>query len=160
MAYEQAQAELNQFIGAHRIATVEKMFVPNGDTSFWSVCVTYMDLANSIPAAGKRKIDYREVLDERSFAVFAKLRTLRKTMSDKEGVPAYALFTNEQLAAMVRGNVVSLQQLGAIDGIGKARLEKYGNAFLTVLRQEFSRMPDKGNRPCGVTHETGAYQPV
>jgi superfamily II DNA helicase RecQ len=48
-------------------------------------------------------------------------------------VPAYALFTNEQLAAMVTRRTRSLEALGAIDGVGKSRVEKYGPAFLAIL---------------------------
>jgi superfamily II DNA helicase RecQ len=57
------------------------------------------------------------------------LRTLRKTLADQEGVPAYALFTKEQLADMVRRPVLSLEGLAGIDGVGQARVEKYGDAF-------------------------------
>ena len=39
--------------------------------------------------------------------MFAKLRALRKTLADREGVPAYALFTNEQLADMVRRRITT-----------------------------------------------------
>lgn len=149
LAPEQAQEELNRFCSGHRIASVEKQFVANGDRSFWTICVSYIEQDNKLPAAGKGKVDYREVLDEKDFAVFVKLRTLRKTISEQEGVPAYALFTNEQLATMVRKRVATFTDLGAIDGVGKARLEKYGKAFLSVLSNEYggsrNRLPDTSN---------------
>jgi superfamily II DNA helicase RecQ len=78
------------------------------------------------------------VLDEKDFAIFAKLRTLRKSMAEKEGLPVYALFSNEQLAAMVQKRITTREALGAIDGVGKSRLEKYGQAFLELLRTEFA----------------------
>ena len=81
-------------------------------------------------------IDYREVLAEQEFAVFAKLRALRKTLAEREGLPAYALFTNDQLAAMVQQRATSTTALAAIEGVGKARVEKFGNAFLDILRAE------------------------
>jgi len=50
------------------------------------------------------------------------------------GVPPYAVFTNEQLAEMVRRPVQTLAGLAGIDGVGAARVEKYGPAVLEILR--------------------------
>ncbi len=80
------------------------------------------------------KVDYKEVLSAEDFAVFSKLRDLRKALAEKEAIPAYSIFTNEQLAAMVTGKVESQAALAKIEGIGAARIEKYGAAFLTVLK--------------------------
>jgi superfamily II DNA helicase RecQ len=61
---------------------------------------------------------------------------LRKALSEKEAIPAYSIFTNEQLAAMVTGKVDSLTSMSAIQGIGAARLEKYGKAFLALMAEK------------------------
>jgi hypothetical protein len=53
------------------------------------------------------KVDYREVLSAQDFAVFSKLREVRKGLAEKEGVPPYTIFTNEQLAAVVRQKVTT-----------------------------------------------------
>jgi superfamily II DNA helicase RecQ len=133
-----AQEKLNRFCAGHRVANVEKAFVANGDRSFWSVCVTWLDGAGEKGSRPKSRVDYKEVLNEKDFAIFVKLRTLRKTIAEKEGLPVYALFSNEQLAAMVQKRIITRTALGAIDGVGKARLEKYGEAFISVLRSEFA----------------------
>ena len=77
-------------------------------------------------------------------------------MADKEGLPAYTFFTNEQLAAMVQQRVKSLNALAEIPGVGAARVTKYGAAFLEVLKASLSAPlatdPIKGN-----STETGAY---
>jgi len=135
---DEATEHLNRFLSGHRIVSVEKNFVQDGQTSFWAVCVTYIE-QDSInrPAPMKRgKLDYREILPEAEFAVFAKLRNVRKLLADKEGVPAYALFTNEQLAAMVQRRVSTLTALREIEGVGGARAEKYGSDFLAILRAD------------------------
>ena len=118
---------------------MEKQFVANGDNSFWSICVCYAEKDGDLGAARRSRIDYREVLAEQEFAVFAKLRALRKTLAEREGLPAYALFTNDQLAAMVQQRATSTTALAAIEGVGKARVEKFGNAFLDILRAELDR---------------------
>lgn len=74
------------------------------------------------------------MLSEPDFVVFAKLRALRKALAEKEGVPAYALFTNEQLAEMVQRRARTLTELREIDGVGEARVEKYGKDFLGILQ--------------------------
>src|ERR1700678_3007827 len=94
--------DLNSFLRSHRIAAVDRQFVADGANSFWTVFVTFVHSGVAATAttrqdASKKRIDYREVLNEHDFAIFAKLRTLRKILADKEGVPAYALFTNDQL---------------------------------------------------------------
>jgi len=132
------QEELNAFISSHRIATVEKQFVTNGEQSFWAICVSYVESNKKSNKPGKSKIDYREILDDHQFALFVKLRTLRKELADQEGIPAFALFTNEQLADMVRDRVTSLSKMSDLPGIGKGRIEKYGEKFLDILRKEFA----------------------
>jgi superfamily II DNA helicase RecQ len=128
--------ELNAFLSSHRILSVERHFVADGSNSTWAVCVCYLQSAGR-PAPEKRgRVDYREVLSESDFAAFAKLRSLRKALAEKDGVPAYALFTNEQLAEMVRRRVRSVAAMEQIEGVGQGRSEKYGASFLDILRAE------------------------
>ncbi|MCI0667667.1 MAG: HRDC domain-containing protein [Methylococcaceae bacterium] len=135
IAPEHAEDALNKFCAQNPIASIEKQFVADGEKSFWSICVTGLENEPAARNTKKDKIDYREVLDEKQFAVFARLRTLRKGLAEREGVPAYALFTNEQLAEMVRQQIASLAGMAAIEGVGKARIDKYGEAFLRALKQ-------------------------
>lgn len=131
-----AEEEINSFLRAHRVLTIDRHFVQDGVNSVWAICISYLD-ANQRrhTASGKRpKVDYREVLSEPDFALFAKLRNLRKQMAEREAVPAYALFTNEHLAEMVRRKVQTASGLKEIEGVGEARVEKYGAAFLALLR--------------------------
>ncbi len=135
---EAGEGELNGFCASHRVYPVERQFAAAGEHSFWTVCVGYRDAAMTAigPATTPRnKVDYKEVLNEADFALFAQLRTLRKTLAEQEGVPAYALFTNEQLAEMVRHRVTSVAQLREIAGVGAARVEKYGTSFLQLIRE-------------------------
>jgi ATP-dependent DNA helicase RecQ len=45
----------------------------------------------------------------------------------------YNVFTNEQMAEMARRKTSSLAALGEISGVGAARLEKYGQAFVDEI---------------------------
>lgn len=132
-----AKEELNKLLRNGRIASVKKEFVSNGEDSFWAFCIEYLDGGLGAADKGRStsgpKIDYKEVLNEADFTVFARLRDLRKAVSDKEAIPAYSIFTNEQLAAMVTGKMDTLTALGTIPGVGAARLDKYGAVFLASL---------------------------
>ena len=134
---EESQQLLNSFCAQHRVLTVDKQFVDLGAESYWSICVSYIEgrVQSALKSADKKRerIDYKEVLGERDFSFYVKLRDLRKSLSEQEGVPAYALFTNEQLASMITQRVSTESELSKIEGIGKARLEKYGKAFIGVL---------------------------
>lgn len=146
---EVSQQAINAFCAKHRVVTMEKQFVALGTESFWSVCVTYIegDAESTANKVGSRRerIDYKEVLNERDFSVYAELRNLRKSISEQEGVPAYALFTNEQLAEMVTRRVNTQAQLGNIDGVGKGRMEKYGAAFVRILQAAWNAQSGKNH---------------
>ena len=143
------QEELNRLCAERRVAAVDRQFVTAGLDSFWSVCVAIAPGPGPLPAslkssgrragsgngkAGPSRIDYKEVLSEEDFAAFADLRKWRKQVAEVEGVPLYAVFTNEQLAEIVRHRVDTLAALGEIDGIGPARIERYGAAVLERLQ--------------------------
>ena len=38
-----AEAELNRFLAAHRVLTVDRHLIADGPRSAWAVCVTYVD---------------------------------------------------------------------------------------------------------------------
>lgn len=78
------------------------------------------------------KVDFKDILSDPEFAVFSRLRALRKEKADAEGIPAYAVFTNEQLAEMVQKRVANAAALREIAGVGEARAEKYGAGFLAI----------------------------
>jgi len=77
-------------------------------------------------------VDYKEILDPVEFALFVKLRELRKECAKKEEIPAYAIFTNEQLAQMAKARPATVTELAKVEGVGESRIEKYGKAFLAL----------------------------
>ena len=148
---EESQQALNAFCAQRRVMTIEKHFVAIGTESYWSLCVTYIEgsaqtiaqLANN----RRDRVDYREVLGEQDFAVYAQLRNLRKSLSEQEGVLAYALFTNEQLAEMVTRRVRTEAELAKVEGVGKARLEKYGGVFVQLLKTAMTSQTENKDAP-------------
>lgn len=134
----EAEAEMNGFLRAHRVLAVKKEFVPDGENSFWSFCVEYLDGAMSSTggtASSSRppKVDYREILTPEEFELFSRLRDWRKAAAEKEGVPVYAVLTNGHLAEVVQKKITTKAGLKGLEGVGEARMEKYGEALLRQL---------------------------
>ena len=62
------------------------------------------------------------------------LRELRTRLSREAGVPPYVIFHDATLREMVRLRPSSPSELLTLQGIGEKKLERYGVAFLEVLR--------------------------
>jgi superfamily II DNA helicase RecQ len=136
------EAELNGFLRSHRVLGVRKEFVSDGENSFWTFCVEYLEsppAGNGPPGNKLPKVDYKEVLKPEEFEVFSRLRDWRKGVAEQEGVPVYVVFTNEQLAEMVKKRVNTKAELKAIEGVGDSRIEKYADAVLE--RMTFNPVP-------------------
>jgi len=63
-------------------------------------------------------------------SLFERLRVLRKTTADKEGVPPYVIFHDTSLKEMSISYPGSLADLRKISGVGELKLKKYGDSFL------------------------------
>jgi ATP-dependent DNA helicase RecQ len=66
--------------------------------------------------------------------LFERLRSVRRALADSEGVPAYIVFSDAVLARMAAARPTDESGLLAISGVGPAKLQRYGEAFLRVLR--------------------------
>ncbi|WP_346839563.1 DNA helicase RecQ [Microbulbifer sp. SAOS-129_SWC] len=63
------------------------------------------------------------------------LRGCRKQLADDNGVPPYVIFHDATLRGMVQAKPQTPDQLLAVSGVGDSKLERFGEAFLTVLRE-------------------------
>ncbi|MDR0982538.1 MAG: HRDC domain-containing protein [Culturomica sp.] len=132
------QAELNKFLATNRVLEVEKHFFQNASFCGWSFCVNYLlnNVSGTQGAASgsfKNKVDYKQVLGEKEFAVFSKLREIRKQLSTEEAVPAYAIFTDEELAGIAQLPEIKANKLTDVQGIGTKKVEKYGKIMIERL---------------------------
>jgi superfamily II DNA helicase RecQ len=124
-----ALEELNRFLRGHRVLTLDR----ECHEGIWSFCVVWQAGAAEAGGEPAAKVDYKTVLDAPTFALFSKLRETRKALAEKENLPFYAVFTNEQLAEVARRRCAVPADLGKIDGIGAARVEKYGAAVVAAI---------------------------
>jgi ATP-dependent DNA helicase RecQ len=62
------------------------------------------------------------------------LKTLRSAIAREEKVPAYVVFPDRTLVEMAVRRPRSLVALADVRGVGPAKLEKYGERFLAIIR--------------------------
>lgn len=77
-----------------------------------------------------------DTLDADDRALFDALRARRRELADDAGVPAYIVFGDKVLLEMVARRPATPSQLLQVPGVGQAKLERYGDAFLEVLAWE------------------------
>lgn len=65
--------------------------------------------------------------------LFERLRTLRRELA--QGKPAYVVFDDATLRTIADARPSTLRELAAIRGVGPAKLEQYGQAFLDALAE-------------------------
>ncbi len=62
------------------------------------------------------------------------LRDCRKRLATEHNVPPYVIFHDATLREMLRARPDTREALLAISGVGQAKLERYGDDFLAILR--------------------------
>ncbi|MBV1798177.1 DNA helicase RecQ [Siccirubricoccus sp. G192] len=67
--------------------------------------------------------------------LFDALRAWRKREAAEQGVPAYVIFQNDTLAAIAERRPQDEDDLAMIAGVGRSKLERYGDAVLRVVRE-------------------------
>jgi ATP-dependent DNA helicase RecQ len=89
------------------------------------------------PKRARRRRDGRQ--DEYPHdPLFESLRTRRRELAAEAGVPPYVVFHDATLREMAQAKPASLQALARVSGVGAAKLERYGAAFVEVIRNHAS----------------------
>jgi ATP-dependent DNA helicase RecQ len=65
--------------------------------------------------------------------LFAKLKHLRKQIAEEENVPAFVIFSDATLADMTDKMPSDKTEFIGVTGVGQAKLERYGKAFITLI---------------------------
>ena len=67
--------------------------------------------------------------------LFDRLRSVRSKLARGRGVPAYIIFGDKTLRDMSRRMPVTLEEMIHVHGVGEAKLEQYGEAFVNEIAQ-------------------------
>ncbi|MCH8176609.1 MAG: DNA helicase RecQ [Proteobacteria bacterium] len=84
----------------------------------------------------------RPSLEATDQPLFDALRALRKSLADERGVPPYVIFHDKTLHQMIASLPTNLLEMADINGVGEQKLERFGEAFLSVMREFNGVRPD------------------
>jgi ATP-dependent DNA helicase RecQ len=65
--------------------------------------------------------------------LFQKLRDVRKELADRQGVPAYIVFSDKVLRELAAVKPKTTVEMLDVSGVGPAKLERYGETFLGAI---------------------------
>ena len=130
------EADMNRFLAMHRIVSIRTQWVMRGDVPYEVFTVEYQGEAPAKKDQPSQRIDYRDELEPEQFIRYCKMRDERKKIADNEAIKAFMVFTNEQLAAIARIENPTLADLKKINGVGEAKVEKYGARIIESIREQ------------------------
>jgi len=126
-----AQEEMNRFLRGNKILEVQNQLISNENGAYWCFCVRYIEKAFVPTDEQKGKVDYKQILDEATFKKFSKLREIRKKVAADEGLPAFAVFTDEELAGLAKLETITPKSMLTVKGIGDKKVERFAKRFIT-----------------------------
>jgi ATP-dependent DNA helicase RecQ len=81
----------------------------------------------------------KETLTDEDRALWEALRDCRRRIAAEHGLPPYVIFHDATLMQMVEHRPKNSEEMLALNGVGRTKLERYGEEFLGMIR-EYSAM--------------------
>ena len=94
----------------------------------------------------KRKQDGRKITES---SLYEALRALRAEIAAQEKVPAYVVFSNATLQDMCARRPITPSELLEVSGVGRAKADKYGDAFLACIKKHVLKAAGHEPAPAG-----------
>jgi ATP-dependent DNA helicase RecQ len=79
-----------------------------------------------------------EVASSGEEKLFNALKAQRTELAREQGVPPYVIFHDSTLLEMMKQTPTTLAQFERLNGVGQAKLEKYGRQFIQVIQSNFT----------------------
>jgi ATP-dependent DNA helicase RecQ len=67
--------------------------------------------------------------------LFVLLKNLRRRIAEEDEVPAFVVFNDASLAEMAQLQPDTQHEFLQVNGVGKTKLEKYGDRFLDLIKE-------------------------
>lgn len=135
---------LQEFIKNKEILSLRDHFFMRHEVPYLAMIVSYNLQSIEQPKTdGKKERDesWKELLTPEDMPLFNALRDWRNETSRRHGFAPYIICTNRQLAEIIQKRVGSKNQLAQIEGIGKAKVENYGDDIIALLKEKMVEMP-------------------
>ncbi len=94
------------------------------------------DQGRGQPSAARRPAAAADALDPAATAVWEALRGWRLAEARRQQLPPYVIFHDATLIEVARCRPRTLAALADIPGIGRSKLDRYGNAIIVVLDEQ------------------------
>lgn len=93
-----------------------------------------------------KKASFVGLTGDYSQKLFAQLRTERQRLAENESVPPFVIFSDRTLREMALYFPDTPDQMAGISGVGAAKLEKYGDTFMTIIEMYKHMNPDEAKK--------------
>ncbi len=81
----------------------------------------------------KNKSEFKNGVSQQDAELWDALRDCRKALAEEHGIPSYMIFHDATLMEMMETKPQTMMQLLRVNGVGEAKLNNYGQAFLDVI---------------------------
>ena len=71
--------------------------------------------------------------------IFKLLKDKRFEIAKEQKVPPYVIFHDKTLVEMINANPQSLTDMSSVSGVGAAKIKRYGQLFLDIIRDEMGQ---------------------
>ncbi|MEO1334925.1 MAG: HRDC domain-containing protein [Myxococcota bacterium] len=122
---------IQAFQDEHDVIDAQLQFFHHYGCPVWMVLVRYRGVANA--SERRERWDWRASLNDEEKKRFDRLKAWRAERAKKDGLSAYLILTNRQLASVIRRCPRNLAELRELGGIGEKTAERYGRAILAML---------------------------
>lgn len=108
------------------VLTEASWSVLKGEQQFHSTTISKPSMSVAAPVTSSTTGHSNE-------ALFQELRTLRREIADKRGVPPYVVFSDKSIREMAARLPQTSSEFLSITGVGEHKLKQYGKRFLAVI---------------------------
>lgn len=129
---EQDLSVLNQFLENIKVSRMFSSFV-NTDPPFWSILIFYEEKIEEIKSV---KMPFEEIiLNPEEEEIYDALRKWRNEQANKENLPPYMILHNFWLKKVAKAKPNTVEDLASLEikGLGKKRIEKYGEEIIKII---------------------------
>ncbi len=129
--------ELEDYIRSKRGCTYKAEFFKSGDCAYWTIFVNYEE-----DVSERSDLKLEKVYQQ---ALYEELRQWRNIRAEKEGIPSYMIYTNNQIKEMIIRKCRSKESLKNIHGIGDKKCKEYGDETINILQSFLNEVSENGD---------------
>ncbi|PZV23617.1 MAG: DNA helicase RecQ [Snowella sp.] len=111
----------------------------------WEILRKQRNVTLAVKSKVKEKTDTRDNPRARDAELlFESLRSLRQRIAKSQGIAPYVVFGDSSLKLMAQSKPTTLEEFAAISGVGRYKLQQYGEQFVKEICT-FCQQDDDGN---------------